>query len=185
MPSLQIVVLGGGAIGLAAALLARHFGAISVLIGETNPLRRQTLEAEGFKAYDPTSDAPDENSISLVIDAVGADATRAAACRMVRPGGVIVHVGLLPGQGGIDIRKITLQEITLAGAYCYTPLDFEQSVQCLAERRLGPLGWFECRALADGAEAFADIDAGRTAAAKIVLQVPDASRAAFNSVSVR
>jgi threonine dehydrogenase-like Zn-dependent dehydrogenase len=172
----RIVVLGGGAIGLTSALVARHFGARSVLVGETNPLRRKTLEAEDLESYDPTTNAPDENSIDLVIDAVGADTTRAAACQMIRPGGVIVHVGLLPGHGGIDIRKITLQEVTFVGSYCYTPHDFEQSVQCLAERKLGSLSWFESRRLADGASAFADIDAGRTAAAKIVLRVGDESR---------
>lgn len=167
----RVVILGGGAIGLAAALVARHFGAEFVRVGETNPLRRATVAAEGFAAYDPAGDAPDDNSADLVIDAVGADATRAAACRMIRPGGVIVHVGLLPGQGGLDIRKLTLQEITLAGVYCYTPHDFAQTVEALAERRLGQMGWLERRALADGVGAFSDIDAGITAAAKIVLRV--------------
>ena len=167
----RVVVLGGGAIGLAAALVARLFGAGDVLIGETNPLRRATAAADGFTTYEPGRDEPDDNAIDLVIDAVGADATRAASCRLVRPGGVIVHVGLLPGQAGLDIRKITLQEITLAGVYCYTPADFNQTVAALAGTRLGALGWIEQRALADGAEAFADIDSGRVAAAKIVLTV--------------
>jgi threonine dehydrogenase-like Zn-dependent dehydrogenase len=76
----------------------------------------------------------------------------------------------LPGQGGIDIRKLTLQEITLAGVYCYTPRDFAQTVDALAQLRLGRLGWFEERGLAAGADAFADIDAGNTAAAKIILR---------------
>jgi threonine dehydrogenase-like Zn-dependent dehydrogenase len=167
----RVVVLGGGAIGLAAALVARHFGARSIAMGETNALRRATLQAEGFAVYEPRIDEPGDDSADLVIDAVGADATRAAACRMARPGGVIIHVGLLPGQGGIDIRKLTLQEITLAGVYCYTPRDFVQSVEALAQLRLGPLGWFEERGLADGADAFADIDAGATAAAKIILRM--------------
>ncbi len=167
----RVVVLGGGAIGLAAGLVARLFGARDIQIAETNPLRAATLSAEGFASYAPGEAEPAENSIDLVIDAVGADATRAASCRLVRPGGVIVHVGLLPGQGGLDIRKITLQEITLAGVYCYTPVDFAQSVEALAKGRLGDLGWIESRALAEGASAFADIDAGRVSAAKIVLTV--------------
>lgn len=167
----RVVVLGGGAIGLAAGLVARLFGARDIQIAETNPLRAATLSAEGFASYAPGEGEPAENSIDLVIDAVGADATRAASCRLVRPGGVIVHVGLLPGQGGLDIRKITLQEITLAGVYCYTPVDFAQSVEALAKGRLGDLGWTESRALAEGASAFADIDAGRVSAAKIVLTV--------------
>jgi threonine dehydrogenase-like Zn-dependent dehydrogenase len=165
----RVVVLGGGAIGLAAGLVARLFGARDIRIGDTNPLRIATLAAEGFSTYAPGVDEPDANAIDLVIDAVGADATRAAACRMVRPGGVIVHVGLIPGEGGLDVRKITLQEITLAGVYCYTPVDFGQSVDALASGRLGALGWIEQRALGDGAGAFADIDSGRVSAAKIIL----------------
>jgi threonine dehydrogenase-like Zn-dependent dehydrogenase len=165
-----VVVLGGGAIGLAAALVARHFGAGSIRIAEPNALRRQAIERrDGLDAYAPGAAGPPDNSVDLVIDAVGAGATRAAACAMVRPGGVIVHAGLLPGQDGLDIRKITLQEITLTGTYCYTPNDFLQSVEALASGRLGQLGWFEPRALADGSAAFADIDAGATAAAKLIL----------------
>jgi threonine dehydrogenase-like Zn-dependent dehydrogenase len=166
----RVVVLGGGAIGLAAGLVARLFGARDLVIGETNPQRRATVAAEGIAVYRPGEDEPEDNSADLVIDAVGADATRAAACRMARPGGVIVHVGLLPGQGGLDIRKITLQEITLAGVYCYTPADFGQTVEALAQGRLGALGWTEHRPLREGAQAFADIDAGRVGAAKIILE---------------
>jgi threonine dehydrogenase-like Zn-dependent dehydrogenase len=167
----RVAVLGGGAIGLAAALVARHFGAADIRIAEPNALRRRAIIAgEALDAYDPASpDAPADNTVDLVVDAVGAAATRAAACAMVRPGGVIVHAGLLPGQDGLDIRKITLQEITLTGTYCYTPNDFRQTVAALAAGRLGRLGWFETRPLAGGPAAFADIDAGATASAKIVL----------------
>jgi threonine dehydrogenase-like Zn-dependent dehydrogenase len=168
----RVVVLGGGAIGLAAALVARLFGAANLCVGETNALRRDALtKTDNFGSYDPSNhEGPSENSIDLVIDAVGAIATRAAACRMVRPGGVIVHVGLLPGQEGLDVRKLTLQEITLMGSYCYTPTDFIQTVNALAGRQLGGLGWIEERPLTDGAAAFQSIDAGTTSAAKIILR---------------
>ncbi len=166
----RVVVLGGGAIGLAAAIVARHFGAGDIRVAEPNPLRRKALAAqEGFDAYDPSAGGPAENSVDLVVDAVGAAGTRAAACAMVRPGGVIVHAGLLPGSDGIDIRKITLQEVTLTGTYCYTPTDFSDTVAAIAAGRLGALSWFEERTLSEGPAAFAAIDAG-TAAAKIVLR---------------
>ena len=89
---------------------------------------------------------------------------------MVRPGGVIVHVGLLPGHEGLDIRKITLQEITFTGTYCYTPTDFRETVAALRTppprrprlvRGASPRG---------GRRAFAAIDAGTPAAAKIILR---------------
>jgi threonine dehydrogenase-like Zn-dependent dehydrogenase len=168
----RTVILGGGAIGLAAALVARRFGAANLRVGELNPLRRATLaRAEDLESYAPDgNDAPDDNSADLVIDAVGAAGSRSEASRIVRPGGIIVHLGLLPGIDGLDIRKVTLQEITFTGSYCYTPVDFRQTVAALAANQLGALRWFEERPLSEGASAFAGIDAGLVAAAKIVLR---------------
>lgn len=172
---MHAVVLGGGAIGLACALVLAMSGAMRISIGEPNAARRKTAAAAGpFEVYSPDradgSSGPADSSIDLVIDAVGAAQTRAAACRMAAPGGVIVHVGLLPGAEGLDVRKITLQEITFTGTYCYTPLDFRETVAAIAAGRLGNLRWLEERPLSEGAGAFRDIDAGRTAAAKIVLR---------------
>lgn len=168
----RFVVLGGGAIGLGAALAANAFGVKSIAICETNPSRHKMLERAGeFRVYVPGGQGePAENTVDVVIDAVGAAATRAAACRMAAPGAAIVHVGLLPGHEGVDIRKITLQEITLTGAYCYTPDSFREALDALISGRLGALDWFESRALHDGAGAFRDIDAGRVSAAKVVLR---------------
>lgn len=170
----RCVVIGGGAIGLACALVLFHFGAKDVHLAEPNALRRATAAkaAPGLNCFAPGDAAqPDAETAELVIDAVGADATRAAAGALVAPGGVIVHVGLLPGQSGIDIRKLTLQEVTLVGSYCYTHADFLDVVDALAARRFGRLEWLEQRKLEDGALAFKDLDEGRVAAAKIVLTV--------------
>jgi len=168
----RVVVLGGGAIGLTSALVARHFGAKDLRVGETNPLRRDALHrTEEIETYAPGDHSePADSSVDLVIDAVGAAATRMAASRMVRPGGVIVHLGLLPGIDGLDVRKITLQEIAVTGSYCYTPVDFRQTVATLAAGQFGKLRWFEQRPLSEGVGAFASIDAGSTAAAKIILR---------------
>jgi threonine dehydrogenase-like Zn-dependent dehydrogenase len=167
----RIVVIGGGAIGFTSALVARLFGATDLRVAETNPLRRETLRAEDFQAYSPgDGTAPADDSVDLVIDAVGAVGTRAAASRMVRPGGVIVHLGLLPGVEGLDIRKVTLQEITFTGSYCYTPVDFGQTVAAIAGGHLGRLKWYDERPLVEGIQAFASIDAGTLSAAKVILR---------------
>lgn len=163
----SVAVLGGGAIGLAAALAARHLIAGSVTIVETNTRRREVAQGQGFDAIGP--DDAQGAQVDLVIDAVGAAATRALASGSVRPGGVIVHVGLLPGDTGLDIRRITLQEITVTGSYCYTPDDFADTLAAMAAGGLGALDWFEQRPLASGAEAFRALDAGEIAAPKIVL----------------
>lgn len=169
----RCLVLGGGAIGLATGLVIAMQGTAEIFIAEPNAVRRATVETSGpFRAYAPgEAGEPADGSIDLVIDAVGAAATRAAACRLVRPGGVIIHAGLLPGAEGLDIRRITLQEIIVSGTYCYTPADFRATVDALASGRLGPLGWIEERGFEAAISAFADIDAGRAGAAKIVLRL--------------
>lgn len=165
----SVLVLGGGAIGVGAALACRRAQVCGLWIAETHGVRRALLARQGgMGVFDPTTDeGPVE--VDLVIDAVGAASTRAAASRLVRPGGVIVHVGLLPGQDGFDIRRITLQEITLTGSYCYTPNDFAATLAAMEAGELGPLDWFETRALRLGAEAFADLDRGAVPAPKVVL----------------
>lgn len=170
--SLVATVLGGGAIGLASALVLAMSGCSRIHVGELNAARRSTVGKSGpFSTFEPGSAAePKDGTIDLVIDAVGADRTRETACRLVKPGGVIVHIGLLPGSGGVDVRRLTLQEVTFVGSYCYTMVDFRETVAALASGQLGALDWIEERPLSEGAAAFRSIDDGKTAAAKIILR---------------
>lgn len=169
LPAARCAVLGGGAIGLAAALVLVQAGAGEVWLVEPNAARRETAARAGIALARAPEQAPADASCDLVLDAVGAAATRANACRLARPGGVIVHAGLLPGADGLDIRRLTLQEITFTGTYCYTPEEFRTVVGLLVTGRLGALDWLEARPLAEGARAIADIDSGAVGAAKIIL----------------
>jgi alcohol dehydrogenase len=63
-----------------------------------------------------------------------------------------------------------LAEITLIGTYTYSMADLRATVEALQAGIYGALDWVEERSLADGASAFADLDAGRCAAAKILLR---------------
>jgi threonine dehydrogenase-like Zn-dependent dehydrogenase len=165
----RCLVLGGGAIGLGAALVLAAHGARGIQVAETNPARRAIIAKAGdFRAFDPAEGGPE--AIDLVIDGVGFESTRAAASAAVRPGGVIVHIGLGSGKGGLDIRRMTLQEITFIGTYTYSRADFIDTAQAIFDGRLGPLDWPEIRPLSEGARAFADISAGYAAAPKIILK---------------
>jgi len=166
---MSVTVLGGGAIGLLAALVARAEGAGTVRIAETGAGRRAMLQglfAEGV--YDPAATPGPESSADLVIDAVGSGRTRAAASTLARPGGAIVHVGLQDNAEGLDTRRLTLWEIAFLGSYCYSHADFVEAVGMLADGRIDGAGWVEARPLDDGPRAFRDVDAG-TAPPKIVL----------------
>lgn len=96
-------------------------------------------------------------------------ATRAAASAHAQPGGVIAHVGLGEDTGGLDVPRMTLQEITFIGTYTYTAQGFRDTAQAIFDKRLGPRDWTEERPLADGAAAFRDLRQGVVAAPKTVL----------------
>lgn len=165
----RALVIGGGAIGVAAVLALRAMGVDDVTIAEPNDMRRAYLSDHcGFAAV-----AKAEGAFPLVVDAVGIAPTRSVASALAAPGGAILHIGLGDGDGGLDIRRMTLQEITFIGTYTYTAQDFRDTAQAICDGRLGPLDWVEARSLSDGAAAFADIRAGRVAAPKIILK-PDA-----------
>ena len=83
---------------------------------------------------------------------------------------MILHIGLGGGSAGFDIRRITLQEITVIGTYTYTQQDFRDTAAAMFAGQLGPLDWTETRPLAEGARAFQDIRDGRLAAPKIILK---------------
>ncbi len=166
----RAIVLGGGAIGMAAALVLRSRGVRSILVCEPNAGRRAGLEKEGFASWDPARrDEPDALA-DIVVDAVGGSASRRAASRLAAPGSVIVHIGLLEAEGGLDMRRLTLQEITFIGSYTYTMLDFRKTVEALVSGVFGNLDWTEERPLGEGEQAFDDIRHGRVAAAKVILR---------------
>ncbi|MEM9781881.1 MAG: alcohol dehydrogenase catalytic domain-containing protein [Pseudomonadota bacterium] len=167
----SVTVLGGGAVGMLAAMVLRHRGVEHLVVAETNAGRRAALDRllGAGTAYDPLAETPiAEGRSDVVIDAVGSGPTRAAASALVAPGGTIVHLGLQDNAPGLDTRRLTLQEITLVGVYCYTRADFAAGLDLLASRAITTDGWAQTRPLADGARAFEDIDAGR-APAKLVL----------------
>jgi threonine dehydrogenase-like Zn-dependent dehydrogenase len=81
----------------------------------------------------------------------------------------VMHVGLQDWASEIDMRKLTLAEITLLGTYTYTTADLRATVRALHEGAFGDLTWVEERSLAEGARAFEELDRGRLAAAKVLL----------------
>ena len=167
----RVLVIGGGAIGMLTGLLLRHLGVRELLMTELNELRRAAISTHiGCDAIDPRSTPLPEAAFDYVIDAVGAKPTRAQAFVAIKPGGAIMHIGLQDWSSEIDMRKLTLAEITLQGTYTYTTTDLHATVAGLDRGVFGDLAWVEERQLGDGAQAFVDLDQGRSAAAKIVLR---------------
>ncbi|MGA1473011.1 MAG: alcohol dehydrogenase catalytic domain-containing protein [Burkholderiaceae bacterium] len=166
----RVLVVGGGAIGILSALLLVHKGATHLTVAETNALRTQTLRRHArADLVNPIEEAVEPASFDLVIDAVGSAKTRSMDLEAVAPGGVVMHIGLQDWASEIDMRKLTLAEITLLGTYTYTMNDLRKTVQQLDRGDFGSLEWLDVRPLKDGVRAVQDLDQGKSASPKILL----------------
>ena len=167
----RVLVQGAGAIGLLCGLiLSKDKNCKNIVLSDPNKKRldecSKYLDA---KFVNPTDKSIKENEFDLVMDSVGLEVSRQQAIHVVAPGGSIVHIGLTQPSGTFNFRKLTIQEITLIGTYCYTNNDFKNTLNLLTNKTLGSLEWIEYRELKKGAEAFNEIHNGTCVAPKIIL----------------
>ena len=90
--------------------------------------------------------------------------------KYISPGGLIVHIGLGQPKEGLDIRRMTLQEITFVGTYTYTSFDFKETADKIFNNEFGNLDWVDIRPLKDGQACFEEILEGKTLFPEIILK---------------
>jgi threonine dehydrogenase-like Zn-dependent dehydrogenase len=167
----KVLIQGAGALGLLCGLfLDKEKNSNNIIMSDPNKLRlKECSKYLKAKFIDPTDNEIIESGFDIIFDTVGLEVSRQQAIYATAPGGIIVHVGLTQPQGNFDFRKLTIQEITVVGTYCYTSQDFEKSIDILTKKKLGSLDWIEYRELSAGSNAFKEIHNGTCVAPKIIL----------------
>ena len=167
---LKTLVIGGGSVGLLTALILLDKG-VTVDLYELNELRRETLVKNiDCNVLDILNDSS-ESSYDIIFDAVGNMHTRNNSVKYAKPGASIVHIGLMDSVGELDIRKITLQEISFIGCYTYSKVDFIAVVDKLSSNALGNLNWVDIRPISAGDKAFKDLLNGSCSSPKVLLSI--------------
>lgn len=138
-PGEDVVVIGGGPIGILVAMVARDAGG-NVVISEVNPNRLAIAERLGFDKINPTETdlvstinaRTGDKGADVVFEVSGTqpgvDAMTAVAATRAR----IVMVAIHAQKPHIDLFQFFWRELQLIGARVYEPEDYDKAIAVVA-----------------------------------------------------
>lgn len=160
---MTVGIIGGGPIGIAAALCAQRAGAGIVVISEVSASRRAVLESLGIASV---VNALEPNSVDVCIDAAGEQATQAMSIAALRPGGRAVWVGIHGDNVVIPFGSysIVVGERDVIGSFAYDDDEFATAVELSADWNWS---WVTSVPLEEAAATFTALKQGATDFVKV------------------
>jgi 2-desacetyl-2-hydroxyethyl bacteriochlorophyllide A dehydrogenase len=131
----EVVVLGGGPIGMLVAMVAQSKGA-KVLISEINPFRVEFARSLGIEVINPKErDLPayvlektDGRGADVIFEVTGSAAGAEVMTQLPRIRGRIVVVGIFNKPQPVDLFRFFWRELNLQGARVYEHQDFDDAI---------------------------------------------------------
>jgi len=154
----DVLVIGGGPIGMFIAMVADQIGA-NVVVSEVSETRLEFARSHGFKTVNPKEvdvgkevyDLTGGKGADVVFEVsgvqAGVDAMTEAAATRCR----IVMVGVHAEKPTVDLFKFFWRELELFGARVYEPEDFEQAIELISS------GAIDCKAMITDVQALDNI----------------------------
>jgi len=158
----RVGVIGGGAIGLGHALLAKWRGIPEVELCDLSPDRLEAARRAGIAVREGELDG----EYDAVFDTVGSASTRGASTRLVRPGGTAMWVGLHGDDADVNGRAMIRNEVRVLTTFGYSQHEFRIALDFVSA--LQP-DWIGAAPMAEGAETFRMLLSGPAAATKMML----------------
>jgi threonine dehydrogenase-like Zn-dependent dehydrogenase len=173
----RVLITGLGPIGLLTLQVIKAFGVREVFATDMDEARLAIGKHFGARALNPKVDdvaatikeATHGEGVDVAIDAVGANATRRQCIDAVTPGGRVVFTGLHEEESPLQANYIIRNEINIQGSFAYTPLDFEDAFDWLAQGRIEIDPWLLKAPLAEGGAMFEKLLSSPGPVAKILL----------------
>lgn len=176
----DVLIIGGGIIGLMAAEFAKMAGAGYVALLETN--KKRGRKAVNFGKVDEYYDAMKEDSIpslitktnggfDVVIECCGNAPAVTEALMTVKPGGLVVLVGVATDAIAIPTVIGVMREVKMLGAIAYTAMEFDTCLKLIAEKKLNVTKYIDDLVpLERVQESFERLTSGKDSAIKIVIK---------------
>ncbi|WP_406516196.1 alcohol dehydrogenase catalytic domain-containing protein [Streptomyces sp. NBC_00873] len=141
------VVVGGGTIGQLTAQAVLAAGAADCWLVDPSDYRRQFAQAHSSVRSSSPDDLADvvaglgEPGVDVVFECSGAPGQLTRSVDLVRPGGVVVAVGLGSGTQPVPLPALVLGERRLVGSAAHLwDADVAQAVRMLADGRFDAAG---------------------------------------------
>lgn len=176
----NVLIVGGGIIGLMASEFAKMNGASYVSILETN--KKRGRKAVNFGKVDEYYDALNEKTIpdlitktnggfDKVIECCGTSGAVSEALMCVKPGGDVVLAGVSLDSVSIPTALAVMKEVRVQGAIAYTPYEFDTCLRLIADKKINVLKYIDDYITLDKAqEAFERLTNGKDSAVKIIFK---------------
>lgn len=176
----NVLIVGGGIIGLMSAEFAKMNGASYVAILETN--KKRGRKAFNFGKVDEYYDALNEKTIpdlitktnggfDKVIECCGTSGAVSEALMCVKPGGDVVLAGVSLDSVSIPTALAVMKEVRVQGAIAYTPCEFDTCLRLIADKKINVLKYIDDYITLDKAqEAFERLANGKDSAVKIIFK---------------
>lgn len=162
-PAATVLVIGAGPIGLFAQQALQVLRGAKVYVADFIPERlavAKKLGAAGVinsREKDPAKvlqELTGGEGADIVVDAVGASATKKTSLDALRPGGVTVWIGLHENALTFDSYDVTLPEKHVLGTYAAKIEELAHALQLMASGQVDALSWVQRFPLERGVEAF-------------------------------
>ena len=160
----QIVcILGAGPIGLMCQQATQVLLGAKTIVSDFIPERlavaqrlgaHTTVNARQVELIAIIQEITDNEGVDVVIDAVGAEATKRQALEIVRPGGAVVWIGLHENSIAFDSYQVTLPEVVIYGSYAATVTELQEAVELMVDEQVEVQSWVQAFSLEDGVAAF-------------------------------
>lgn len=144
-PGARVVVLGAGAVGLAAIFWARRLGAGRIVAMAPSERRAAMVQAMGADAFvtrgegdaarvqDALGGAPD-----LVLECAGAVGMLAKGVELLRPNGLLMSLGFCPAPDAVVPALATWKQVRIGFSMGYTLAEFQFTADTLDAGHVEP-----------------------------------------------
>lgn len=140
----NVLVVGGGIIGLVSAMFAKKSGASQVIVSEANESRGEMAVKLGVA--DAWIDAKNQDEMNKyvgtfdkVIECCGNTPAVNSALTLVKAGGTVVLVGVSMTPINYSSIAHVMRELTVIGAIAYTKEEFAKCINMIANKEIDVL----------------------------------------------